>query len=157
MSGHVRTEGCAIVSADGMLADCHGHMPNRLKVDADHRFFEQSLDRTALVVHGRHSHERQPRSDGRRRLILTGSIGAIAEHPSIPKALLWNPAGASFVEACHAIGVSEGVVAVIGGTKVFGLFLDIGFDAFHLSRAAKVEFPDGRPVFPPSPAGAGIG
>jgi hypothetical protein len=39
-----------------------------------------------------------------------------------------------------------------GGTGVFGLFLDIGFDAFHLSRAGKVLLPGGRPVFPQVPA-----
>jgi dihydrofolate reductase len=50
------------------------------------------------------------------------------------------------------MGVIEGMVAVIGGTRVFGLFLDIGFDAFHLSRVANVEFPGGRPVFPQVPA-----
>src|ERR1700694_3038557 len=116
MSEHIRIEGYAIVSADGMLANHHRQMPDQLKVDADHRFFEQSLDTVALVVHGRHSHERQPRSDRRRRLVLTRSIGAVADHPSIPKAQLWNPAGASFGAACRAIGVTEGVVAVIGGT-----------------------------------------
>ena len=38
-----------------------------------------------------------------------------------------------------------------GGTGVFGLFLEIGFDAFHLSRAGKVMIPGGRPVFPQVP------
>ena len=38
-----------------------------------------------------------------------------------------------------------------GGTGVFGLFLEIGFDAFHLSRAGKVLIPGGRPVFPQVP------
>jgi len=31
---------------------------------------------------------------------------------------------------------------------VYGLFLDIGYDAFHLSRTARVRIPGGRPVFP---------
>ena len=38
------------------------------------------------------------------------------------------------------------------GTEVFRLSLEIGFDAFHLSRAGKVRIPDGRPVFPEVPA-----
>jgi hypothetical protein len=42
-------------------------------------------------------------------------------------------------------------VAVTGGAEVFRLFLDIGFDAFHLSRAGKVLLPGGRPVFPEVP------
>lgn len=49
------------------------------------------------------------------------------------------------------MGVLEGKAAVTGGTGVFGLFLEIGFDAFHLSRAGKVRIPGGRPVFPQVP------
>jgi dihydrofolate reductase len=148
----LRIEGFAIVSSDGMLADPAGHMPDALKVDADQRFFADSLDRVAAVVHGRHSHEGQPNSPRRRRLILTRSVSGIAAHPENPLARLWNPAGASFAAACAALGVEHGTVAIIGGTDVFGLFLDIGYDAFHLSRADKVRLPGGRPVFPQVPA-----
>jgi hypothetical protein len=48
--------------------------------------------------------------------------------------------------------VTQGEVAVSGGTGVFGLFLDIGFDVFHLSRAGRLVLPGGRPVFPEVPA-----
>ena len=58
----------------------------------------------------------------------------------------------SFAEVCKAMGVTSGKAAVTGGARVFGLFLDIGFDAFHLSRAGKVLLPGGRPVFPEVPA-----
>src|SRR5215470_17958857 len=152
MSQHVRVEGYAIVSADGMIADRNRNMTNGLKIDADARFFNQALDRAALVVHGRNSHEQQASSDRRRRLVVTHRVAALAEHPSIPLAQLWNPVGASFAEACRAIGVTEGMAAVTGGAEVFRLFLDIGFDAFHLSRAGKVWLPGGRPVFPEVPA-----
>ncbi len=37
---------------------------------------------------------------------------------------------------------------MIGGTEPFGLFLEIGYDAFHLSRASRTKLPGGRPVFP---------
>jgi len=148
----LRIEGYAIVSADGMLADRNGKMPDGLKIDADARFFNQAIDRAALLVHGRNSHEQQASSDRRRRLILTHRVTALAEHPSIPLAQLWNPAGMSFSEACRALGVSQGSVAVTGGAEVFRLFLDIGFDAFHLSRAGNVRLPGGRPVFPEVPA-----
>ena len=40
------------------------------------------------------------------------------------------------------------LLAVIGGSKVYGAFLDIGFDCFHLSRVPDVRLPGGRPVFP---------
>src|SRR4029077_9848987 len=117
-----RIEGYAIVSEDGMLANAAGIMPDSLKFAADRRFFESGLDGVDVVVHGRHSHERQPRSYLRRRLILTRQIPAIAAHPSNEKALFWNPAGASFEQALAALGTPGGSVAVIGGTDVFGMF-----------------------------------
>jgi hypothetical protein len=152
MSRHVRIEGYAIVSADGMLADFDRKMPDGLKIDADVCFFKQGLDRARLVVHGRNSHKQQASSDRRRRLIVTHRVSALAVHPSIPLAQLWNPAGVSFADACHAIGITEGMAAVTGGADVFRLFLEIGFDAFHLSQAGKARLPGGRPVFPEVPA-----
>ena len=61
-----RIEGYAIVSEDGMLANAAGIMPDSLKFEADQHFFERGLDGVDVVVHGRHSHERQPRSYLRR-------------------------------------------------------------------------------------------
>ena len=145
-----RIEGYAIVSEDGMLANEAGIMPDSLKFEADQHFFERGLDRVDVVVHGRHSHERQPRSYLRRRLILTRHVPAIAADPSNDKALFWNPAGASFEQALAALGTPDGSVGVVGGTDVFGMFLD-RYDFFHLSRAPDVRLPGGRPVFPEVP------
>jgi dihydrofolate reductase len=145
-----RIEGYAIVSTDGMLANAAGIMPEELKFDADQRFFEHGLDGVDAVVHGRHSHEQQPRSHLRKRLILTRRIPALAADPSNEKALFWNPAGASFEEAWAALGVPDGSLAVIGGTDVFGMFLP-DYDIFHLTRAPDVRLPGGRPVFPQVP------
>src|SRR4029079_10114846 len=142
-----RVEGYAIVSADGMLADRYRHMQREPHVDADQRLFTDALDQAALVVHGRHSHEQQgPASDRRRRVILTRGVDAIAVHPSIPNALLWNPLGAPVAQACQAAKVSEGLVVVSGAADVFALFLRLGIHAFHLSRVATVQLPGGRPV-----------
>ena len=141
-----RIEGYAIVSEDGMLADAAGIMPEQLKFEADQRFFERGLDRVDVVVHGRHSHERQARSDLRRRLILTRKVSAITPVPSNKRALFWNPVGASFDQALAVLGVLEGSVGVIGGTDVFGYFLDL-YELFYLSRAPNVKLPGGRPVF----------
>src|SRR5205085_9400993 len=55
-----RIEGYAIVSEDGMLANFAGIMPESLKFEADQQFFERGLDGVDVVVHGRHSYERQP-------------------------------------------------------------------------------------------------
>jgi dihydrofolate reductase len=146
-----RIQGFAIVSEDGMLANAAGVMPDSLKFEADQAFFEQGLDRLDVVVHGRNSHEHQRRSDLRCRLILTHRVSAIAPDPTNKKALFWNPAGVSLEQAMAALDVPNGSVAVIGGTQVFGLFLD-RYDIFYLSRAPGVRLPGGRPVFPEVPA-----
>lgn len=142
-----RIEGYAIVSEDGMLANAAGIMPDSLKFDADQAFFERGLDNVDVVVHGRHSHEHQRRSDLRRRLILTRNVSAIAADPSNKKALFWNPAGASLEQAMAVLGTPDGSNGVIGGTEVFRIFLD-RYDIFYLSRVLGVRLPGGRPVFP---------
>jgi dihydrofolate reductase len=143
-----RIEGYVIISADGMIATAQGAMPDALKIDADQRFFLSSLEHAGVIAHGRHSQEPDARAPLRRRLILTRRIDALAPDPENPKAVWWNPAGASLEEAWKAAGAARGPLAVIGGTEVFGLFLAIGYDVFHLSRAAKARLPGGRPVFP---------
>ena len=142
-------EGYAIVSADGMLADASGTMPDTLKYQADQHYFQSGLDRAAAVIQGRHSNEGGPRADSRRRLILTRQVAGLAHDPVNPNALLWNPAGLALEDALRELGVTSGILGVIGGTDVFGLFLKRGYDAFHLSRAPRyVHLPGGRPVFP---------
>jgi len=151
LRGLPRIEGFAIVSAEGMIADAAGVMPDALKFDADQRFFECGLDRVDVVVHGRNSHERQPHSHLRQRLVVTGQIPSLAADPSNEKALFWNPAGASFEQALARLGAPCARVGVIGGTDVFALFLDL-YDVFNLSIARSVRLPNGRPVFPEVPA-----
>ena len=147
----LRIDGYVIVSADGMLADVHGVMPVELKFEGDKRFFTDALDRADLIVHGRNSHEDQPNSPRRKRIVLTRSISALAPDPSNPMATLWNPAGASFEAACERAGVRAGTIAVIGGPVVFEMFMD-RYDTFWLSLAPRVKLPDGEPCFPGVPA-----
>jgi dihydrofolate reductase len=147
----LRIDGYVIVSADGMLADAHHVMPAELKFEGDKRFFTDALDQADLIVHGRNSHEDQPNSPRRKRIILTRSIGALAPDPSNPRATLWNPAGASFEAACERAGVRTGTIAVIGGPVVFEMFMD-RYDTFWLSLAPRVKLPDGEPCFPGVPA-----
>lgn len=143
----LRFEGYVIVSADGMLADAQNFMPDELKFEGDKRFFTAALDRAALIVHGRNSHEHQPNSAKRKRVVLTGKVAAIAPDPSNQQALLWNPAGAAFEEACERSGVTSGTIAVIGGPGVFDMFMD-RYDTFWLSVAPNVRLPGGEPCFP---------
>jgi dihydrofolate reductase len=148
-----RIEGYAIVSADGMIADGGGRMPQSIHDDADQRFLQAEMDRVGVIVHGRHSHEGGPRAAKRKRIVLTRAIAAVADDPSRANTVLWNPAGAPFERALAAADVhADGVVAIIGGTEVFGLFLPL-YDAFHLTRAERARIPGGRPVFPDVRAG----
>jgi dihydrofolate reductase len=146
----LRIEGYVIVSADGMLADAVRAMPAELKFPADQAFFEAALDAAAVVVHGRNSFEDQPRSAQRTRIVVTRRVAALACDPANPKATLWNPAGASFAEACRRAGVTAGVAAIIGGPEVFALFMD-AYDTFWLSRAHRLTLPDGTGAFPGVP------
>jgi hypothetical protein len=146
----LRIEGYVIVSADGMLANAARVMPQGLKFDGDKQFFMAALDRVDLVVHGRNSYEDQPNSPQRKRVILTTAIASLAPDPSNPKAILWNPAGASFEAACERAGVHSGTIAIIGGPYVFGMFLD-RYDTFWLSQAPHVRIPDGEPCLPGVP------
>ena len=146
MIGSHPIEGYAIVSADGMIADGQGVMPPCLRNDADQHFLQAEMDRAAVIVHGRRSHEGGPRAAKRKRLVVTRRVPGIAADPSQPNALLWNPAGASLEQAMDALGVGTGSIAVIGGTDVFSLFLPL-YDVFHLSRATRARIPGGHPLF----------
>jgi dihydrofolate reductase len=148
MIGLYQTEGYAIVSANGMIADANGTMPKAIRNDTDQRFLQTELDRAAAIVHGRHSHEGGPRAARRKRLVVTRQIASIATDPSLPNALLWNPAGATLQEGLAKLGVDSGTIAIIGGTDVFSMFLPL-YDIFQLTRATFAQIPHGRPVFSP--------
>src|SRR5262245_51041585 len=104
MPGPTRIEGFAIVSDDGMLADVDRRIPPALVVKADQTFVHDSLEHAAVVVHGRHSHEGGPRADTRHRLVATRQVPSLASHPTLPKTMLWNPEGASLMEAWARLG-----------------------------------------------------
>jgi dihydrofolate reductase len=142
-----RIEAYAIVSADGMIADANRQFPEALRNDADKRFFHAGMDAAAAIALGRITHE-QERNAGRRRLVLTRRVTALAPDPSDGNALFWNPAGASWESARLTLGLRGGTLAVIGGIDVYQVFLEIGYDAFHLSWSPRVRIPDGVTVFP---------
>lgn len=147
----LRILGYVIVSADGMLADANGVMPDALKIPGDQAFFNAAMDHVDLIVHGRNSFEDQPRSPQRNRIILSSHTDAVSADPDNARATLWNPDGASFDEALGAAGVQSGTIAVIGGPSVFEMFFD-RFDTFWLSQAPRVQIPNGTPAFPGVPA-----
>ena len=146
----IRIDGYVIASADGMLADATGEMPDTLKFSADQTFFNAAMDKVDLIVHGRHSFEDQPNSPHRRRIVLTRAVDTLSPSPDNPKATLWNPSGARFADALAYLNFTSGTIAVIGGPEVYAMFFD-RFDTFWLSQAANVLVPDGRGCFPGVP------
>lgn len=142
-----RIEGFAIVSREGMIAGSDASFPEVLKIPADQKFYQDSLERASAVANGRHSAEGGPKEAARKRVILTRRVERVVPDPCNANAVLWNPATAPFDEAWQRLGAPGDILAVVGGTDVFGLFLNIGYDAFFLTRA-QASVPRGRPVFP---------
>ena len=142
-----RIEGYAVISREGMIAEADGSFPEAIKIKGDQIFYHAALARADAIVNGRHSAEVLAHSAERPRLILTRRIAALQADPKRRHAMHWNPAGATFAEAWASLGLERGTLTVVGGTDVFGLFLDIGYDCFFLSCALG-SVPNGRPVFP---------
>ncbi|HEV7278075.1 MAG TPA: dihydrofolate reductase [Devosiaceae bacterium] len=141
----VRFTGHAIVSADGMIADADGRMPPELRSEADWQRFQAALDQSLLVVLGRVGHRRHP-NPGRRRLVLTRSVERLFAPAGEPLVTLWNPGGTDIGAVLIELQVTEGNIAVAGGTGTFEHFLPY-YDAFVLAEAHRSVLPGGRPCF----------
>lgn len=147
MFGAFRIEGLAIVSVEGNIADHTGYMPNSLKLEADQALYAKALADSAVVVHGKLSHEGGLDAHLRRRLIMTRRVPALGPVEGSPNARYWNPAGAGLAEALAEVGAIAGTIGVLGGPDIYSLFLALGYDSFVLCRAIKVSLPGGVPVF----------
>jgi dihydrofolate reductase len=147
MARRPRIVGYAIVSREGMIANSDGSFPEELKIPADQEFYQSSIDQASAVANGRHSAEGGPKEKTRKRILLTRRVQRIVIDPHNSNVVLWNPGTASFDEAWRRLGLDDGVLAVVGGTDVFALFLSLGYDTFFLTRA-QASVPRGRPVFP---------
>ncbi|ESR23521.1 hypothetical protein [Lutibaculum baratangense] len=139
-----RVHGHAIVSTDDRIADEQGHMPKALRVPADWRRFRKALDEAVVVVLGRLGHELHPDASGRRRIVVTRG----KTHPA-PTAdvMFWNPLATPLQDVLASFVPGGGPIAVPGGQGVFDLFLQIGYDEFHLARAHRVTLGEGTSVF----------
>jgi hypothetical protein len=136
--------GHAIVSSDDRIADATGLMPPALRNEADWRRFQKALDAAAVTVLGRLGHEANPNLARRNRLVLTGSVKGVGRRAGV---WWWNPASAPVEEALARAAPGGGTAAIVGGRRIFDLFLDFGYDAFDLARAGTVLLPGGVPLF----------
>ena len=136
--------GHAIVSADDRIADAAGATPKELRNEADWKRFQAALDSAVVTILGRAGHRANPNVMRRNRIVLSSAASRVER---FAEAWWWNPAEATIEEALAVAAPGGGIVAVPGGRRVFDLFLDIGFDEFHLARAGRVEIPGGVPIF----------
>ena len=144
MIGPWHIHGHAIVSDDDMIAGLDGLTPPALHNEADWSRFQRALDAAAVTVLGRLAHEANPNVKGRNRLVVSSSARGVERRAD---GWWWSPAGASLEEALHLAAPGGGIIAVPGGRRVFDLFLDLGYDEFHLVRAEGVRVPGGVPLF----------
>lgn len=146
----IEVHGYAIVSDNDRIADATGQTPDVLRNDADWAYFQAELNRSDATVLGRLGHEANPNPKGRLRVILSSSSQGMERRAD---GWWWNPQKLSWEDAIRMVLPYGGRVAVPGGRPVFDLFLRIGYDAFHLTRAEGVIVPEGVPVFSGCEAG----
>jgi hypothetical protein len=140
----VDIRGYAIVSDDDKIAASDGLTPVSMRNDKDWDYYQRALDRADLTVIGRRSHEAEPNVRGRRRLVVSRAAAGLERRAD---GWWWDPARVAWADVAAQLLPSGGLVAASGGQVVFDLFLEIGFDEFHLSRAHGVTLPGGRGVF----------
>lgn len=136
--------GHAIVSDNDMIADAAGDMPASLVNASDFSRFQRELDRAGAVIVGRKGHQAHSDKRGRNRIVVSSSANGIERRAD---GWWWNPAQASLEEALSRAFSRGGIVAVPGGRRVFDLFLEHGYDEFHLARVRGVHVEGGVPVF----------
>jgi hypothetical protein len=140
----IEINGYAIVSDDDRIAGSDGLIPASLRNEKDWVCFQRALAGSDLVVLGHRIHQLAPNVRGDQRLVISRGAAGLEQRAN---AWWWNPARISWVEVAKELLPRGGEVAVPGGQVVFDLFLTIGFDAFHLSRAHGVKLPGGRAIF----------
>lgn len=140
----IEVHGYAIVSRDDRIADANGATPEALRREADWAYFQAELDRAALTVLGRLGHEANPNPKDRLRMVLSSSVRDLERRAD---GWWWNPAGTTWTEAVAMVLPEGGRVAVPGGRRVFDLFLALGYDVFHLTRAEDVRIGEGVTLF----------
>lgn len=146
----IEIQGYAIVSDDDRIAAADGLVPLSLRNEQDWRYYQDALARSDVIVFGHRSHLAEPNERGDQRLVVSSRVAGLEQRPD---AWWWNPASVGWAEVAKRLLPAGGDVAAPGGQGVFDLFLGIGFDAFHLSRAHGVTLPGGRAIFSACDAG----
>jgi hypothetical protein len=144
MPGQLDITGYAIVSDDDKIADADGLIPPSLRNEQDWQLYQREQEVANLVVFARRSHELEPNIHKTPRLVVSREAAGLEQRPD---GWWWDPRRTTWEEVAARLLPTGGRVALGGGQVVFDLFLMIGFDGFHLSRAHGVKLPGGRSVF----------
>src|SRR5579871_5926945 len=144
MPGRLDITGYAIVSDDDKIAGADGLTPDLLRNKEDWELYQRAQELANLVVFARRSHELEPNVHRTMRLVVSREAAGLEQRPD---GWWWDPRRTTWEEVAARVLPEGGRVAVGGGQVVFDLFLMIGFDGFHLSRAHGVTLPGGRSVF----------
>jgi hypothetical protein len=144
MPGQLDITGYAIVSDDDKIAGADGLIPPSLRNEEDWKLYQREQEVANLVVFARRSHELEPNIHKTPRLVVSREAPGLEQRPD---GWWWDPRRTTWEEVAARLLPTGGRVAVGGGQVVFDLFLMIGFDGFHLSRAHGVKLPGGRSVF----------
>ena len=119
-------------------------MPLSLRNERDWDYYQSALANSDLIVFGHRSHQLEPNDRGDQRLVISSAPTGLLQRDD---AWWWNPSVMSWTDVAKKLLPLGGRVAAPGGQGVFDLFLKIGYDAFHLSRAHGVKLPGGRAIF----------
>ena len=150
MPGSLDITGYAIVSDDDKIAGADGLTPASLRNPKDWELYQRAQELASVVVFARRSHELEPNVHKTPRLVVSRDAAGLEQRPD---GWWWDPRRTTWEEVAARVLPAGGRVAVGGGQVVFDLFLMIGFDGFHLSRARGVKLPGGRSVFSACDAG----
>jgi hypothetical protein len=150
--GNLRIHGHAIVSADHMIATPQGTYPKALLNPADQKHFHEALDEAAVTVLGRLGHETDKNPRLRNRLVVSSRARGLERRAD---GVWWNPAYVPVADALSTVAPNGGIAAIVGGQRVFDMFLDAGggYDQFDLARAERVKIPGGLAIFEESQRG----
>ncbi len=144
MTANLDITGYAIVSDDDKIAGADGITPPSLRNEKDWELYQRAQELANLVVFARRSHELEPNTHRSLRLVVSREAAGLEQRPD---GWWWSPGRIGWPDVAARVLPTGGSVAVGGGQIVFDLFLAIGFDGFHLSRAHGVKLPGGRSVF----------
>jgi hypothetical protein len=150
MSGKLDITGYAIVSDDDKIAGADGLTPASLRNEKDWELYQRAQELANLVVFARRSHELEPNIHRSLRLVVSREAAGLEQRPD---GWWWDPRNTNWEDVAARVLPTGGRIAVGGGQIVFDLFLAVGFDGFHLSRAHRVKLPGGRSVFSASDKG----